>query len=67
MGSLSLDHIDQTDQIIKPWDRAISKLRTHPKTPPPVSHHRPETEINERAYFIIEGMHLDPALYFSHR
>jgi hypothetical protein len=66
MGSLSLDQINQIDKIIKPCDRAITKLRTHLKTLLSVSHRRPETEINDRPYFIIDGMHLDPDLYFRH-
>jgi hypothetical protein len=66
MGNLSLDQINQTNQIIKPCDRAITKPRTHPKTLLSVSHHRPETEINDRHYFIIMGINLDSAHCFSH-
>jgi hypothetical protein len=65
MGRLSLDEINKTDQRIKHGDRPITKLRTHRKKLLPVSHRRPETEINDRPYFTIEGMYLASALYFS--
>lgn len=50
----------------KRCNREIIKLKTHPKILLSVSHHRSETDINDRPNFIIDGMHLDPDHYFSH-